>query len=98
MDNFRKWIFIIFLTTLIPVLGVLVGWMVSNGYENQYEDTVVQLFKDKKGIDIRENLQILNKLKLNTLCYEKDLDPEVTPMSRPRSEKYLRDPSHSYLC
>ncbi|HDP0036255.1 hypothetical protein DGG96_17005 [Legionella qingyii] len=77
MDNFRKWIFIIFLTTLIPVLGVLVGWMVSNGYENQYEETVVQLFKDKKGIDIRENPQVLNQLKLNTLCNEKDLDPAL---------------------
>lgn len=51
--------------------------MVSNGYENQFEESIVQLFKDKKGIDIRENPHVLNQLKLNNLCNEKDLDPAL---------------------
>lgn len=75
MENFKKWIFVIILVALIPALGILVGSLVSNGYEKQYEETIIQLFKNKKGIDVRENPQVFNELKLDILCNKNNLDP-----------------------
>lgn len=74
MENFKKWIFVIILVALIPALGILVGSLVSNGYEKQYEETIIQLFKDKKGIDVRENPKVFNELKLDVLCNKNNLD------------------------
>ncbi|KTD33244.1 protease HtpX-like protein [Legionella nautarum] len=78
MENFKKGIFIIYivvLVSLIPSIGILVGSVVSNGYEKQYEEAMIRIFKEKQGVDLKQNQQVLEQIKLKVICSKNNLDP-----------------------
>lgn len=74
MKNLKNNILIVGLIIVIPVIGIIVGSLVSHGYEKQYENTMIQIIKEKRGIDIKGNEQLLNKIKLARVCTENNLD------------------------
>lgn len=80
MENLKKVILIIGIVSLIPAIGILVGIMVSNGYEKQYEEAMIQIFKEKKGVDLNENQQALEQIKLKVICSDNNLDPALSPI------------------
>lgn len=74
MGNFKNKIFIMGIIILIPMIGIFTGNLVSHSYEKKYEETMIQIFKEKRGIDLKDNQELLNKIKLGAVCSEKNLD------------------------
>ncbi|MGD9107585.1 MAG: M48 family metallopeptidase [Gammaproteobacteria bacterium] len=75
MRNLKKFLIIMGFIVLIPIIGILVSSLVSNGYEKKYEHTMIQVFKEKRGVDVSHNKAFLNKIKLAKICKYKNLSP-----------------------
>lgn len=80
MRNLKGYLLITGLIILVPLIGIIVGSVVSHGFEKQYEDSMIQIIKEKNGIDISDNLQFLNKIKLENLCEKNNLDPTFSTL------------------
>jgi Zn-dependent protease with chaperone function len=88
MQNFKSWLLLVVFSLSIPMVGIVVSILVSHGYEKKYESVIIESIKKDKGTDISNNNEILDKIKLDKVCSEKNLDQafidvcnEYTPMT-----------------
>lgn len=65
---------------LIPVLGIIIGTLVSQSYEKQYESVIIQAIKEKQDVDLSSNQQFINKIKLGVICKNTNLDPAFSEL------------------
>ena len=90
MKILKSWLFLIFFSLIIPVIGILASHKVSQDYEKKYENTLIINEKNKYGLDLFDHPALLEKIKLENVCHENDLDQNYINVCNQYSQiKYL---------
>jgi Zn-dependent protease with chaperone function len=74
MKGLKLWAGLLLIFFMVPTAGIIVSNIISNSYQKEYELTILEVIKEKKGIDLSNNHDFLYKMNLNNLCKEKNLD------------------------
>lgn len=77
MHNLKGWLLLVIFSISIPIAGIAVGMLVSHSYEKKYEDVIIEIVKKDRGVDISNNKEVLEKIHLNNICSENDLDQAI---------------------
>jgi Zn-dependent protease with chaperone function len=78
MKNLKLRLSLLACLLVVPVLGIIIGNLVSYSYEKKYEETVIEFFKEKRNVDLSNNQAFIQRIKLDNMCSSQNIDPAYT--------------------
>ena len=73
--SLSKTLRVILIFCLCPLIGMATGFLISQGFENRYQNILIEKNQKEKGIDVSTNGEYLKNNRLENICKDGEAEP-----------------------